>query len=923
MQEVLKKIEANATARLPVPAGRSSSKELARYKGYLKVETHRLKILHRAGGGGLEICQARAAMLDQVLRHLWETARNSLSEQGRREFPSLALVAIGGYGRGELNPHSDIDFMFLHNGQIAANQPLPLFARMIDGLLYPLWDLGLKIGHSVRSIEDCVKVANSDMQSKTSLIEARFITGDEGLFRRFEQAVLKKCVTGFEEEYIAMRLRDQGARRAKFGNSACMQEPNVKNGCGGLRDFQNLLWMTFFKHRKRSLADLEGERMISRAERKQLAAAYDFLLRVRTEMHYHVNRPMDVLSKALQPAVAHNLGYRDRSPSKRIETFMGDFYTHSRNVFLITRTVEQRLALRPETARRTLRDWLPGRRRPEAEVVDGFRMVGGEIVAERPDVFVEEPRRLMRVFLYAQQRGLRLHADMAQVLRNQLHLIDTPFRSDEHVRETFLTILNERGNVAPVLRAMHETGLLGKYLPEFGKLTCLVQHEFYHQYTADEHTLMCLEQLDRLWDPKDAPSRSYAELFHQLERPFILYLALLLHDVGKSDGKGEHSTHSTKLALRVARRLGLDAAATNSLQVVIEHHLLLAEISQRRDLDDQAVIRLVAKKVGTSENLALLTIHTLVDTLATSDKLWNGFKDSLLWSLFHKTKQLLSGGEDSTRAEERRREGLRQEVEAEAPEGIAPDEVEAHFHTLPPRYFVIHSAREVVEHLQLANRFMRLLIADGEHALNPIVSWHDDADRGCSTVQVCTWDRAGLFSKIAGSFSAAALNILSAQIFTRSDGIVLDKFHVTDAKGGGPGSAGAREVFEQLLNKALTGTDVDFHALIARHKNTRPLYQAYTGERIPTRIHFDNDSSDARTMMEIETEDRVGLLYVVSQALAELALDISGAKIFTEKGAAIDSFYVREIDGSKVLDRARQQQIEKRLRAALATLDAA
>ena len=270
-------------------------------------------------------------------------------------------MAIGGYGRAELNPHSDIDFMFLHSRQVAAGtRPLPHLSRIIDGLLYPLWDIGLKIGHSVRSIEDCVKVANSDMQSKTSLIEARLIAGDDALFKRFQKTLVSKCVAGYEQEYIAMRLADQAARRAKFGNSACMQEPNLKNGCGGLRDFQNLLWMAFFKYRTRSLKELQAHDLIGEGERKHLEAAYDFLLRVRTEMHYHVNRAMDVLSKNLQPAVAYNLGYRERSPSKRIEDFMRDVYTHSRNIFLITRTLEQRLALLPQ-ARRLSGFSLPGR----------------------------------------------------------------------------------------------------------------------------------------------------------------------------------------------------------------------------------------------------------------------------------------------------------------------------------------------------------------------------------------------------------------------------------------------------------------------------------------------------------------------------------------------------------------------------------
>ena len=921
MQELVRKIEADAAERLPLPPGRSATQELPRYKGFLKLETHRLRMRHRAGGGGLEVCHARAAILDVLIRHLWNSAKTNLSEQAQKEFPAMALVAVGGYGRAELNPHSDVDFMFLHDRQIAANRPLPHLSKVIDGVLYPLWDIGLKMGHSVRTIEEAVKEANADMQSKTSLIEARLITGDGDLFKKLEKALVSKCVAGHEEEYIAMRVADQNTRRNKFGNSACMQEPNIKSGCGGLRDYQNLLWMSFFKYRTRSLPDLQAHELISESETKQLESAYDFLLRVRTEMHYHVNRPMDVLSKSLQPAVAHNLGYTERSPSKRIEGFMRDLYTHSRNIFLITRTVEQRLALLPKPRKLSFRSWLPNSRGRAVEPEDGFKFLNGDIHAASPRIFRDQPRRLMRVFLYAQQRGLGLHPDLAQLIRNQLGLVDRSFLSDEHVRESFLTILNQRGNVAPILRAMHDVDFLGKYMPEFGKLTCLVQHEFYHQYTADEHTLMCLEQLDRVWEAKEPPYSQYVPLFQKLERPFLLYLALLLHDVGKSDGHGNHAEVSSELALRVSKRLGLDGVTTHTLRKVIENHLLMASTSQRRDLDDPAVIRKFANQVQNPETVILLTLHTLADSLATSDKLWNGFKDALLWSLHSKTLQEMSGGTEFVRAEERQRELLMEEVLRLMPGKLSEEELHAHFGTLPPRYFQIHSAREVLDDLALANLFMRLQISDEENPLAPIINWHNHPDRVCNEAKICTWDRAGLFRKITGSFSSVGLNILSAQIFTRSDGIVLDTFFVNDARTGSLAGTEQRDAFDKVINRALTGEEVDFPSLIARQKITRPAYQAYTGERIPTRIHFDNESSDTRTVIEIETEDRIGLLYVISETLSDLELDISGAKINTEKGAAIDSFYVREFDGGKVLAPERHRVIERQLRQSIAKLD--
>ena len=924
MQDLIQKIEANAASRLTLPPGKTAQQELARYKTFLKVETHRLKLLHRAGASGREVCLARATILDVMLRYLWNTAKGSLSEQAQREFPALALVAIGGYGRAELNPHSDIDFMFLHDGQVVAGRkPLPQLSRVVDGILYPLWDIGLKVGHSVRSLEEAVKVANTDMQSKTSLIEARLITGDERMFAKFQKAVVAKCVTGHVEEYIAMRLEDQATRRAKFGNSASMQEPNLKNGCGGLRDYQNLLWMTFFKHRTRSLAELQQLEFVSLNERKQLETAYDFLLRVRTEMHYHTERATDVLGKNLQPAIASNLGYSDRSPSTRIEKFMRVVYSHLRNIYLITRTLEQRMALAPPPPS-LLKSFLAKRRKqPVLEPVDGFKFINGEIHAVSNRVFRDSPRRLMRVFLHSQQRGLRLHPDLAQLIRNQLSLADREFQNDAHVRETFLEILNQRGNVAPILRAMHEVGLLGKYIPEFGRLTCLVQHEFYHQYTADEHTLICLEQLDRIWEAKEPRYEAYAPLFQKLEQPFLLYLALLLHDTGKPQGHGNHSELGGKLANRVAKRLQLDGVAAHTLRVVIENHLLMASLSQRRDLDDPFIIRNFVKQVQTPETLSLLTLLTFADSLATSDKLWNGFKDALLWSLHRKAVPLLTGGKEFIRAEERQRELLQEEVCRLAGERFNSDEVQAHFDGLLPRYFQIHSAPEILRDLELAHAFMSRQVTGEDNLLTPEVDWHNEPDRGGNSVTICTWDRAGLFSKITGSFSAAGLNILSAQIFTRADGIALDTFFVTDARTGNLADRSQREEFQRVLNKVLAGEDVPLKTLIARHRNTRPLYQAYTGERMPTLIQFDNEASETRTVIEIETEDRVGLLYAISETLAALELDISAAKICTEKGAAIDIFYIHEAGGGKIIAPERKKKIENKLRQAIHALDTA
>lgn len=921
MQELLRKIRADAETRLVALKGKPASVELARYKSFLKLQTHRLKLLHRAGGGGRELCQARAFVIDLVLRSLWVTALEATLEQLSSEQLSLALVALGGYGRAELNPHSDIDFMFLHGGKTqAATAPGSPIATIVRHVLYPLWDMGLKVSHAVHNIDECVRLANRDMQSKTSMLEARLIAGDTALFEQFEQAILSRCVLGHEDEFLKARLADQAERRTKFGNSACMQEPNIKNGCGGLRDYQNLLWMAWFKYRVRTLDELEARGYITAAEHKQLDAAYDFLLRVRTEMHYHTNRPVDALTKNLQPAIAFNLGYKDRSPSVRIEKFMRVLYTHMRNIHLLSRTLEQRMALGPAERRHLPFGHMLGTHGTAAgkdNALDGFRFCNGQIVAESNRVFREQPRRLMRVFLYAQQRRVQLHPDLAQLIRNELCLADRAFEQDPHVAETFLTILRQRGNVAPALRAMHEVGLLGKYVPEFGRLTCLVQHEFYHQYAADEHTLMCIEQLDQLCEARNPPHAEYGALFRNLERPELLYLALLLHDTGKGVSHGNHVAHSCQLAQRVARRLNLDAAATETLHRLIAHHLDMARLSQLRDLGDPAVIRHFAKVVQTPATLAALALLTFADAQATSDRLWNSFKNSLLWRLYRKTMDMLLGGGEYAQTEQKKRNLLMTQVRELMPTRSSLTWVQTHFDALEPRYFEVHTAAEIAEDIRLVRHYSRLRAADPRGVGRPIVRWRSYPDRGCTAAKVCTADRPGLFSKIAGSFSAVGLNILSAQVFTRTDGIALDTFFVVDTQTGALASQLQRQRFDELLGKVLTDQPVELAALIAQQKPRRSVYQSYEGERIPIRIEFFNDASDVATVIEIETEDRLGLLYALARALSELGLNISAARICTEKGAAIDSFYVTELDGHKITSAPRKEQITRALRSAI------
>lgn len=910
------KIIANAAKRLPAIGIRKPSDDLAKYKAYLKEESARLKILHRGGASGITVCHGRAAAMDALIRNVWESLRSSGPVKGR--LPRVALVAFGGYGRAELTPQSDIDIMFLHSGGLKPQGPAQtLLTEWTSGLLYLLWDMGLKVGHSVRSVADCILVANADMQAKTALLEARLVTGDAALFSDLERRFFAQCVRGHGEEYIRQRVADQTARRTKHGNSAAMQEPNVKNGCGGLRDFQNLLWMIYFRLGLKSLAELETAGQINGSERKQLEAAYDYLLRTRTELHYAANRPLEVLAANVKPAVALGLGYSERSPRLRVEQFMKDYYTHTRNIHLITRTLEQRLALvhGPTRILQRLTNGLT-QRRVKAEQLDGFEIIGNELVAGSKDVFRADPLRLIRVFLHLQQRGLTLHPDLAQLLRQSVAtgLVNRSFMTSAHVRNTLLEILNARGNVAPATRAMHEVGFLGKLLPEFGRLTNLVQHEFYHQYAVDEHTLVCIEKADAVWNSTDEPYARYSPLMHRLERPYLLYLALLLHDSGKALPGERHELVGGDLAQKVGNRLRLEPATTLIFRELIEMHLLMVQISQRRDLEDPSVIHQFAAQVKDMERLDLLTIHTFSDSMGTSDTLWNGFKDSLLRQLHQRTEAVLEGNSDFIRAEQLHRDRLRSEVREAAPKTFVDDELEAHFTSLPPRYFRVHGPREILRDVTLAHRFMHLQLNREEiNGLEPVMVWRDQPDRGYTSLHICTWDRAGLFAKLTGGLAAAGLNIHAAQIYTRSDGIVLDEFFVADARSGEIPTQVLRDRFEQLAHKILVG-EFDPERALAAAPLYPPRYRSVGDEPLQTSIRFDNYTSENQTVIDLETEDRVGLLFHFSSALYELGIDIVLAKIATERGAAIDTFYVVERCGKKISDKQRLSAIEQRLR---------
>lgn len=880
---------------------------LTLYKKFLRIENHRLRLKHQAGGGGRDIARKRAVLVDIVLRHLYAAATKLASPQ--ESDCGIALVAIGGFGRGELNPFSDVDLMFLHG----ACPVVPArIGGMIEAILRTLWDVGFKVGHSTRSIEGAIKQANLDMLSKTSLLESRFIAGDRALYDEFKAEFEQKCIVGHEKEYLAQRMENQKERHLKSGSKVTMQEPNIKSGCGSLRDYQNLIWVSIFTNRAGSTSKLVELKLLPESERRKLDRAYDFLLRVRTELHYLNKRASDGLSHVYQLQVATKLGYEQKSPLRRIEAFMRDYYQHARAIYHITETTAAKLSLPgEEPVRKGVLGFL--KRPKKREAFDGFFVVDGLLYPESREIFKEDPFRMMRAFQHAQQRRLDFAPELQTLVRRRLQLVDRTYCYARSARETFAAIFSRKGEVGRIVRLMHECDFLGRYIPEFAPLTCLVQHEFFHRYTADEHTLVCLEKLDELIDTPTERLQGYRELFKKIEDPFVLYLAMLLHDVGKAANARFHAEASAMAAARIAARLQLTSEQRKMLIFLVDQHILLSSTSQRRNVEDAATISEFAAAVRTQSNLDALMLITLADGMGIGDDTWSDWKESLVWQLYRNTSSYLAEGEAFFEQRILERQGV-QEAVIKRLGAESESEVEAHFMNMPEVYFGAFDASAIAAHIRLFRAFFESCETDGP-VLAPAIRWIARPDRGHSELWVCTWDREHLLAKIAGSLAVAHLNILSADIFTRNDNLVFDVFRVCDTKFQAVTDTKDIQLVEKTLTEALSDEQFDFQAALQKAMRRRAYHLSQEME-FPTRISIDNDAHPAYTVVDIQTPDRLGLLYNILTGFGEAGLNIALSRIATEKGAAMDSFYVTDAEGRKITQTQSVERLQRLLQEA-------
>ncbi|MBI1882648.1 MAG: [protein-PII] uridylyltransferase [Chlamydiae bacterium] len=886
----LEKILSHAQAELRVLPQGGDQDWTRLFKKFLHVENHRLLMAHRYGAEGLTLIQNRSHLMDILVRHIFELAQREYAIQHERPPVKMALIALGGYGRQTLNPCSDIDILFLAKQSLQTPED-----QILKRILYLLWDIGLKVGQAVRTIPQTIEEGNRDFKSRTAMMEARFITGDESLFEEFQKLFSKKCSSLRIADYVAFKLEEIKTRHQKYQGTVYLQEPHVKEGVGGLRDIASILWLYQALKGYRSFEELLEHRLISEKEFKIIQKSLNFLHRVRNELHFLSGKCFDILSVPLQPKVARNLGYRDTPILKMSESFMKDYYLHVRNIHQITQMFLSRDEIQTQLK-------IPF---PQKFVQrHGFSFTAEEIFpGENPNLFRENPAKLFEVFLYCAQGNDSLSQSLIQQIREHLFLVNKKIQSSSEILNHFVSLMSYESPISKALRAMHDTGLLGKYIPEFGKATCFVQHDFYHKYTLDEHTLKVIEFLDELKTTQDPRQQGFSKLFKEIQERDVLFLSALFHDIAKTQGHN-HAVNGAKMVQVIFERMPYDPMKAERVRLLVEQHLVMSHLSQRRDLSEEKVIIDFSQKVVDVENLKMLQLLTFADWRATSEDVWTEWREALLWELFYKTKRYL---EEKVILLPSEIDAMKEShLEILTQKGFSRETLINHLETLPVHYLQAYRSETIAEHIKMIEALQNQ---------DPQIHWDYHEKTNVTDLTICTRDHLGLFSEMAGVIASQEVNILSAHIFTRKDGFILDKFSLENRYEKGMLDERTRQKVEEGMRKVLKRT-VTVESFLRAHTS-----QKMTAKKAQALIKFDNETSLATTVVEIQTDDEVGFLYKVTRTFSKLGLNIHLAKIATEKAQILDVFYITDFDGKKIdhpkVQKAIQEELQKAIQSPL------
>ncbi len=873
-----------------------------------------------AGLKGLETARALCHLQDVLIQALYDYCKiHTFPTTDQSDAEKICIVAVGGYGRGTLAPSSDIDLLF-----VLPHKQTPWGESVVEYMLYMLWDLGLKVGHATRSINDCIRLAREDITIRTTILEARYLWGHEQLFTDLMDAFWNKLVPGTGREFVRLKLEERDQRHARAGQSRYLVEPNIKESKGGLRDLQTLFWIGKYLYGVQDPQELVKKGVFSASEMRTFMKADEFLWAVRCHLHFLTGRAEDRLSFDVQIEVARRLGYVSHGGMKDVERFMKHYFLVAKDVGDLTRifcaTLENQQRKNAPAAGAAGR--LRSRLEPLIAAVGfgtqskggssplpkGFELDGGRLNVANDELFKRDPVNIIRMFHTAEMTGTDIHPDALRLLRRSLKLVNADLRADDEANRLFSEILTSENTPDIALRRMNEAGVLGRFILDFGRIVALMQFNMYHHYTADEHLIHAIHILSGIEKGHDNDQHKLAnDLMRGIQSRKVMYLAMFLHDIAKGRPE-DHSVAGAKIARKLGPRLGLTSAETDTVAWLVLEHLIMSDVAQTRDISDPRTVKAFADKVQSPERLKLLTILTTADIKAVGPGVWNGWKAQLIQQLYDETLPLLTGGHEApTRAH---RVAAARDAFREQAADLGTEKVEQIAARMPDYYWLSLDTDTQVRHARL----MADAEADGNDGSNilaigvtPLVN--DDA----TEITVFTPDHPGLFSRIAGAVAITGANIVDAKIFTTTDGMALDTFWVQSEQSEAVDETHRVERLRELIDKTLRGQMMPKESIARDRKRTR-RQQAF---EIEPQILLDNRMSDRVTLIEVNALDRPGLLYDLTRALFHLGLTINSAHIATYGERIVDVFYVKDVAGGQIVQDGKKQAVQKGLLSAI------
>ena len=879
----------NTCPNQPLPSLNWDGKDdTASIRHYLKEVDSLLNQMQEAKTAADEVVSWRTVAIDNLLLALFERSAEDLgktpSDRGH-----YTIVAQGGYGRQQLCLHSDIDLLFLHDHLASTD-----LKKRIEKILYPLWDGGLDIGFAVRTGKECLTLMKQDLTILTSLMDARYLAGDKKHFKAFQKK-LWQCFAKrrFRQDFIQRLDQEHEERLRKFGSSVYLLEPNTKDGKGGLRDYHHIIWICQAAFETNDLKSLVKSDWMTLEEYQSLGEAVQFLWQVRNELHRRSARKTDQILVDYQANLATWFGFEDSDRILAAEDFMRSYYRHAAECFRISTKVHRKYLLASRKVSRLMR--VRSRRK---RLDQHFEVSQHFLSLKTKDLFAKEPAYLMKVFRIIQERGLELGRSVKEAIRENLHLIDEVYIKDPAHTVVFRQMLADPATVLTPLMEMHEVGVLERFLPEFSNLMYRVQHDIYHLYTVDVHSMLAVGELGKLlrgeYESQFPTPSSVARSFKEYD---LLAFAILYHDIGKGEGSG-HVAKGAPLVRQAAERLGFAPDQVDLLEFLELSHLLMTHLAFRRDLDDPNMILQFAKSMGHEDTLNLLYVQTFCDVKGTNPDALTNWKESLLEYLFLKTRTVLVKGDFSTKRVRETAANLRKDVDLLVAQEFTKEELDHFFHIMPPRYFLTAEAVTIADHLSM---WRDLKTED-------FIFHHRLLEKeGLNEWTLFTLDVPALFSKICGVLAANNLSIHEAQLNTSNDGLDLYIFKILSAQGHAISDDTKWQKLEQDVKDVIQGRESLKNLLESRLGPT--LLKPKTARRFPTKIHIDNDLSAFYTVIDVYAHDRVGLLYHITSALEAMGLYVNISKIATKVDQVTDTFYVRDIFGHKITSQERLQRI--------------